>query len=170
MAAAAAASTSSSSSTAVAYSESAATGSRCGAAAGVTGNGGWDEEEELEYEDGTGLTTALTRPPNPPEWALPFPNLSTGQSQSQSSLSSSGGTGLPSTRSQGRFFRQRQISFKLNAPEDMELAVIHCTLIKRREGVKNIGKHVPPRSITYGCLTLDSHLETQLIAEYAENL
>jgi hypothetical protein len=61
-----------------------------------------------------------------------------------SSSSSSGGTGRSGTSSQGRFFRERQISFKLNAPEDMELAVIHCTLIKRREGVKNVGKHVPP--------------------------
>jgi hypothetical protein len=176
--AAAAASTGSSSSGAVisSYSKRAATRSRRGvgggvvaAAAGVTDNGDWNEEaEELEYdhdtgyEDGRVLTTALTGPPNSQEWALPFPSWSSGQSQSQlSSLSSSSGhlggasrSMSTSTSGQGRFFRQRQISFKLNAPEDMELAVIQCTLTKRTEGVKN-GKHVLPRSITYRCLTLD---------------
>jgi hypothetical protein len=172
-AAAAAASASSSGSTVTPYSEGAATGSRRGVGgvvvAGVTGNDGdWDQEgeEELEYEDVKVLTTT----PTGPVWA--FPSWSSGQSQASSSSSSSGGIGRSmstNTSGQGRSFCQRQISFKLNAPEDMEFAVIQCTLTKRREGVKN-GKHVPPRSVTYGCLTLDFLLETQLKVDYAEDL
>jgi len=132
-AAATAASTSSSSSTETSYSEGAA----------VTGKLDWDEEEgELEY--------------SPPSW-------SSEQSQLSSSSDSSGGTGQStstSTSDQERLFRQRQISFKLNAPDDMELAVIHCTLTKRKlmEGVKKVGKHVPPRNVTYGCFTPTSSL------------
>jgi hypothetical protein len=175
-AAAAAASTSFSGSTVTPYSEGAATGSRRGVGgvvAGVTGDGDWDQEgEELEYEDVKVLTTTPTGPPHSQEWA--FPSWSSGQSQASSSSSSSSSSGIgqlmsTNTSGQGRSFCQRQISFKLNAPEDMEFAVIQCTLTKRREGVKN-GKHVPPRSVTYGCLTLDFLLETQLKVDYAENL
>jgi hypothetical protein len=170
----AAASASSSSNTVTSWSESAPAGSSRGvggvvAAAGVTGNGDWDEEaEELEYEDRKVLTTALTGPPNSQEWVSPFPSSSSSSEQSQ--LSSSSGTGRSlstNTTGQGRFFRQRQISFKLNAPDDMELAVIQCTLTKRTEGVKN-GKHVPLRSMTYGLPY--SLLDTQLKVDYAENL
>ena len=197
--AAASSTTSSSSSSAVisSYSKTAAAGSRRGvggvaaraaaaaAAAGVTNNGNWDQEdaEELEYdtgyEDGRVLTTALTGPPSSQEWALPFPSWSSEPSRSQLSSSSSGHLGdtsrsmSMSTSGQGRFFRQRQISFKLNAPEDMELAVIQCTLTKRTEGVKN-GKHVlaPSQHISYRCLNLlwIFSVETQLKVDYAENL
>jgi hypothetical protein len=157
-AAAAAASTSSSSRTVTSYSKSAATGSRrgVGVVAGVTGNGDGDEDEEdegeLEYEDATGLTTAPTGPPSSQESVLPFPSSSSALSQSSSGVTTSRSM-MSSTSGQERF-RQRQISFKLNAPDDMELAVVHCTF-KRMEDVKKFGKHVPPRSISYGCLTLD---------------
>jgi len=137
-------------------------------AAGVTGNGDGDGDEEAEeleyagYEDVTVLTTALTGPPNSQEWALPFPSSSSSElSQSSSSSSSSRGGGGGTSQSsmstnntsglRGRLFRQRQISFKLNAPEDMELAVIHCTFTRTTmEDVKDF--------------------KTELKVAYAENL
>lgn len=143
----AAASTSSSSSSSMltsSYPESSTgSGSRRGVGVVVTG-GSNDEEaaEELEYEEVTG-------PPNSQEWAssLPLPSslscseLSVSSSEGGIISRSMGGTTSTGTGTSGQErFRQRQISFKVNAPEDMELAAIRCTFT-RREDVKNFSKH-----------------------------
>lgn len=166
---------SSSGTTVTSYSECAAAGSRrgVGVVAGVTGNGAgdcrWEEEaeEELEYEEPTVLTTALTGPPNSQEWALPFSSFGSQQSQ----LSASQGTSRSmSTSANGRErFRQRQISFKFNAPEDMELSVINCTFARVKD-VENFSKHgVPPRIIHGRPYSRFSLLEPELKIAYAEN-
>lgn len=140
------------------YSESAAAGLRRGVggvvAGGATiGNGDRDveEAEELEYEDPTVLrTTTLnhTGPPNSQELVYPFPSSSSELSLSQSSSGGTGRSMSTRTSSQGRRFRERKISFKVNAPEDMGLSVIQCTFA-RIEDVKNF--------------------ETQLKVDYADN-
>lgn len=166
---------SSSGTTVTSYSECAAAGSRrgVGAVAGVTGNGAgdcrWEEEaeEELEYEEATVPTTALTSPPNSQEWALPFSTF--GSQQSQLSASQGTSRSMSTTVTGQERFRQRQISFKFNAPEDMELAVIHCTF-SRVEDVKNFSKHGVSTRITHGRpYSRFSLLEPQLKIDYAKN-
>ena len=138
-----AASTSSSSSSSMltsSYSES-STGSGSGSGSrrggvGVVVTGGNDEEaEELEYEEVTG-------PPNSQEWPSSLSSeLSVSSSEGGIISRSMGGTTSTGTGTSGQErFRQRQISFKVNAPEDMELAAIRCTFT-RREDVKNFSKH-----------------------------
>ena len=143
-----------------------------GRVAEVAGNGDEDEDaEELEYEDVNVLTADLTGPPNSRRWGLPCPSSSSSSSSQQSQLSLDGGSGRSMTTmststgtaagSQGRL-RENQISFKYNAPEDLALAVIHCTFTKRMEDVKN-SKHVPSLShkLTYGCHTLNFSLRNE---------
>ena len=140
----AAASTSSSSSSMLtsSYPESSTgSGSRRGVGVVVTGGTNDEEAEELEYEEVTG-------PPNSQEWAssLPLPSslscseLSVSSSEGGIISRSMGDTTSTGTGTSGQErFRQRQISFKVNAPEDMELAAIRCTFT-RREDVKNFSK------------------------------
>lgn len=143
---------SSSGTTVTSYSECAATELRrgVGVVAGVTGNGAgdsrWEEEveEELEYEDVpvSVLTTSLTGPPSSQEWDLPLSSF--GSQQSQLSASQATSPSMSTSANSQERFRQRQISFKFNAPEDMELSVIKCTFARVKD-VKNFSKYgVPP--------------------------
>ncbi len=143
-------SSSSSSSTLTAYSES-AVGSRCGVGVGVgvggIGGDGNEEVEELEFEF-SGYekvpTAALTGPPNLQVWA--FPSLGPEQSQSQSSEGSTNTTSESTSTGGQKHLRPMQVSFKLDAREDMELDVVLCTFT-RMEDVRNFqgdfSKHVP---------------------------
>jgi hypothetical protein len=110
------------------------------------GDGGDEETEELEYEDVKVLTADLMVQRNSQGWALPaFPSSSSSSQQSQlSSSSSDGGPGRSmstNTNSQERL-RENKISFKYNAPENLELAVIQCIFTKRMEDVNSSSKHV----------------------------
>ncbi|KAI0273887.1 hypothetical protein BGY98DRAFT_998034 [Russula aff. rugulosa BPL654] len=138
---------------AAATAESAtAGGSRRGVGVVVAGNGsGGDEEtEELEYEDVKVLTADLMVQRNSQGWALSaFPSSSSSSQQSQLSSSSDGGPDRSmstNTNSQERL-RENKISFKYNAPENLELAVIQCIFTKRMEDV-NSSKE-PRLEVTY---------------------
>ena len=141
------------------------------------GDGGDEETEELEYEDVKVLTADLMVQRNSQGWALPeFPSSSSSSQQSQlSSSSSDGGPGRSmstNTNSQERL-RENRISFKYNAPENLELAVIQCIFTKRMEDVKSSRKHVlPPASHNLRLPTLKKPLleEPRLEVTYKENL
>ncbi|KAI0301260.1 hypothetical protein BC826DRAFT_988386 [Russula brevipes] len=95
-------------------------GSSGDVAAGGQRSGAVDADEDV-------LRAALVGPPHSQEWALPFPRAER-SSQSSSPGTSSDQAQAAGTRSSspGRL-RPIQISFRMNAPENLELTDIQCT-------------------------------------------
>ncbi|KAH9988106.1 hypothetical protein BJV74DRAFT_470072 [Russula compacta] len=85
---------------------------RCGV---VEMSGEADEGGDVNIGHEDVLTTVLTGPSHSQEWALPFPTEHSPEASQATSTSSPGR------------LRPRKISFKINAPENMELTVIQCT-------------------------------------------
>jgi len=81
----------------------------------------------MDYEDV--LTADLSGPPRSREWALPFPRSRSEQTSLEASQAHSGS------------LRPRQISFKINAPDDLELTVIQCTFSR----VEDVGENCKPK-------------------------
>jgi len=96
-----------------------------GCCAGINGNGEGDEDGDDDDDDDDDismeyvLTEALT-PGHTQEWTLPFP--ASGESSEAASTSGP--------------LRPREISLKLNAPENLQLTVIRCTFSR----VEDVGE------------------------------
>ncbi|KAH9968100.1 hypothetical protein BC827DRAFT_470818 [Russula dissimulans] len=86
-----------------------------------------DPDSDMDYEDV--LTADLSGPPQSREWALPFPRSRSEQTSPEAS------------QARLRSLRPRQISFKINAPDDLELTVIHCTFSR----MEDVGRNCKPK-------------------------
>jgi len=85
----------------------------------------------MDYEDV--LTADLSGPPRSREWALPFPRSRSEQTSPEAS------------QARSARLRTRQISLKINAPDDLELTVIQCTFSR----VEDVGENCSKRARTF---------------------
>lgn len=104
---------------------------------GVVEMSGEADEGDVDIGHEDVLTTVFTGPSHSQEWALPFPTEYPPEASQATSSSSSLGR-----------LRPRKISFKINAPENMELTVIQCTFAHVEDIKEDISKHVPSLTVT----------------------
>lgn len=119
-----------------------AAGAAAGAAAGPAGcragnDSNRDEEDDdddaMDYEEV--LTVVLIGPPHTQVVDLPFPTTS---AQPPESVSRGASTSSPSP---GRLIPHR-VLLKFKAPENVKLAVVHCTFSSVEDVGKDFSKHV----------------------------
>lgn len=112
-----------------------------------------DDADDMCYDDALSSTVAVG-PLHLQEWSLPF--LMPEQSGEAVKVASTSGT---------ECLRSRLVSFRFDAPEDMQLTVVRCTFSRMEDVDDDFSTHVTLSQLS--CFNLKPMAETKLEVAYA---